>query len=191
MKVLFVVANDKHTTQSCFVDGRKLGLVSEVTGYIELMRVVSPQCHCHLPYLLHCPVCVYTVMLSPSLSLFSLVFLHFSVYTIVICSFLLLSFISLFSESLLLPQILSLYVCFWLWCTSTNCCGTGIGFKWVRGKKTQRHLMNGFSLDCEVDPSLRTELFPFTWSFSYSSPIYILSSWFPYPQNNLRKLPKG
>lgn len=142
-------------------------------------------------------VCLYGV-LSPSLSLVSLVcfteqspFLHFSVYTFVICSFLLLSFASLFSESLLLPHILSLYVCFWLCCMSTNCCGTGIGFKWVRGKKTQRHLMNGFSLDCKVDPSLRTELLPFTWSFFYSSPIYILASWFPYPQNNLRKLPKG
>lgn len=69
-----MVANDKYTTQFCFVDGRKLGLVSGVTGYIELMRVVCPQCHRQLPYLLHCPVCVYMVCSLPLCLLFLLCF---------------------------------------------------------------------------------------------------------------------
>lgn len=90
MKVLFVVANDKHTTQFCFVDERKLGLVSEVTRDIELIRVVCPQCHRQLPYLLHCPVCVCVYMVC-SLPLCLLFLLCFSISLSTPLSFVLFS----------------------------------------------------------------------------------------------------
>lgn len=188
-----MVANDKHTAQSYFVDGRKLGLVSEVTGYRadeSHLSSVSPPLHLLVPCVsiwcafstsVFCFSSVFhwTEPLSPFFCphlchlFFSLAFFHISVF-----------WISPITSGLISR-------CVFLTLVRTSCCGTGIGFKWVHGKKTRRHLKNDFSLDSNVDPSLRTELFPFTWSFFYSSPIYILASWFPYLQNNPRKLPKG
>lgn len=85
------------------------------------MRVVSPRCHHHLPYL-HliswslCP-CAVSISVFCSSCLFhcsEASLSIFSVYTFIICPFLCVSFASLFSTSLLLPQILPSFLCVFL-----------------------------------------------------------------------------
>lgn len=100
-----------------------------MTGYLWLLRVVCPQCHRHLPYLLHCISWSLCPCVSPSLSLvphvclteqsllspFSLStpwsFVLFSVFLLHLC-FLHLSYY--------FRSYLSFCVYFWLCCTSTN-----------------------------------------------------------------------
>lgn len=171
-------ANDKHTTQSYFVDGRKLGLVSEVTRYTELMRVVCPQCHLHLPCLLHCPLCVYMVCSLPLCLLCLLcISLNRAPFSIFLCLhlchlfFCFLSHLCFLNLSYYLKSYLSMCISDSVVCVpmvAAQVLGSS-------GSVERRLRMNDFSLDSKVDPSLRTELFPFTWSFFYS-PIYILAS---------------